>query len=70
MFSWWPPPSNTTRSSNFNRSGGGTEVHTVELVLADKQRVEVALLGNWGSALELGQQLAGYLGVEFRDATG
>ena len=60
----------TTRSSNFNRSGGGTEVHTVELVLADKQRVEVAQLGNWDSALGLGRQLAGYLGVEFRDATG
>jgi hypothetical protein len=60
----------TTRSSNFNRSGGGTEVHTVEIVLVDKQRVAVAQLGTWDSALGLGRQLAGYLGVEFQDATG
>ena len=60
----------TTRSSNFNRSGGGAAVHTVEIMLADKQRLEVAQLGNWDSALGLGQKLAGYLGVEFRDSTG
>lgn len=49
---------------------GSAEVHTVELVLADKQRVEVAQLGNWDSTLELGRQLAGYLDVDFHDTSG
>jgi len=63
-----------TRSGNIKRSGAGTKGYTIDLVLADKQQVEVALFGNRGSELELGQQLgqqlAGYLGVEFHDATG
>jgi hypothetical protein len=59
-----------TKSRASNRSGGGAEVHTVEFVLADKQRVEVAQLGKWDTALKLGRQLAGYLGVEFRNPTG
>ena len=59
----------TSKSKNFIRRSGGTELITVELVLADKQQVEVAQFGNWGSALALGRQLAEYLGVEFRDAT-
>lgn len=52
-----------------NRSGVSAPVHTVEIVLADKSRMEVAQLRKWDSAVELGQQLAGYLGVEFRDET-
>jgi hypothetical protein len=59
-----------TKSSARNRSGGGAEVHTIEFVLADKQRMEVAQLEKWDTALKLGRQLAGYLGVEFRNATG
>ncbi len=60
----------TTKSGPSNRPRGvSAEVHTVEFVLADKRRVEVAQLGKWDTALKLGQQLAAYLGVEFRDAT-
>ena len=59
----------TTKRSNFNRSGSGTPVPTVEIVLADKNKMEVAQLENWAAAIELGQQLAGYLGVEFREGT-
>lgn len=60
----------TKSRSGSRRSGASAEVHTVDLVLADNQRVEVAQLGKWDTALKLGRQLADYLGVEFRNATG
>lgn len=59
----------TTKRSNFNRSGGGAPVHTVEIVFTDKSRMEVAQMDKWDSAVDLGKQLAGFLAVEFRDET-
>lgn len=54
----------TTKSSTANRNGSGTQVPVVLLVFTDKKQ-EVAQPEKWEKALELGQQLAGYLGVEF-----
>ena len=59
----------TTKSSKVKHAGGGIPVHTVEIVLAEKHRVEIAQLESWRAAVELGRQLAGYLGVEFRDGS-
>ena len=59
----------TTKRSNINNVRSGVPVPTVELILADKQQLEVAQLENWSSAVELGRQLAVYLGVEFREGT-
>ncbi len=60
----------TTRSRRLSSgwSRGGAAVHVVELELAEPQQVEIAQLGKWDSTVELGQQLAGFLGVRFHEA--
>lgn len=56
----------TTKGSYFTRPTRSPQLFLVELVLTDEQRVKVAVLEKW-DALELGKQLAGYLGVEFQE---
>lgn len=57
----------TTKKSITKNSLRSAPVHTVEMILVDKHKLEVAQLGNWTSAVTLGRQLAGYLGVEFQE---
>lgn len=49
----------------FTSPTSGAQLFVVELVVADEQRVTAAVLEKW-DAVELGKQLAGYLGIEFR----